>query len=202
MTTAFWDDRYSDTDYVYGIEPNDFLAAEAHRLPKGRVLCLAEGQGRNATYLAALGFTVTAVDQSAVGLTKAQELAAQSGVQIETIQADLAQFMIEPASWDGIVSIFAHTPPPLRHRIHHQVEQGLKPGGLFILEAYTKRHLEMEGIGGPPSHMAEMLMSLADLQQELEGLTILIGQEIERVVNEGKYHQGNSAVVQIVAAKI
>ncbi len=87
---SFWDDRYKVEDYVYGREPNDFLRAEAHRIAPGRVLCLAEGEGRNAVFLAGLGHQVTAVDQSIEGLRKADRLAREHGVEITTVQADLA----------------------------------------------------------------------------------------------------------------
>src|SRR5580765_5907093 len=105
-----WDDRYAAPGWAFGDQPNDFLREEAHRLPaRGRVLCLAEGQGRNAVYLATLGHDVTAMDQSAVGMGRAAELAAAHGVTIHTEVGDLTDFVIEPAAWDAIVSIYAHT---------------------------------------------------------------------------------------------
>ena len=84
-----WDQRYAVGEYVYGTRPNDFLTSVVDRLPMGRVLCLAEGEGRNAVFLAEQGFEVTAVDSSAVGLAKARKLAGQRGVHIETVVADL-----------------------------------------------------------------------------------------------------------------
>ena len=102
-----WNERYAEAGYAYGTEPNDFLVAHAAQIPPGRVLCLAEGQGRNAVWLAQQGYDVTAVDLSEVGLAKAQQLAAERGVQLTTIQADLAQFTIEPQTWDGIVSRYS-----------------------------------------------------------------------------------------------
>lgn len=92
MEQPTWDERYDGADYVYGTEPNEFLVSQIGQLPPGRVLCLAEGEGRNAVFLAEHGFAVTAVDQSAVGLAKAERLAAQRGVHIETVVADLAEF--------------------------------------------------------------------------------------------------------------
>lgn len=197
----FWDERYSEAGFAYGIHPNDFLAAEAHRIPAGRVLCLAEGEGRNAVHLAKLGYDVTGVDQSAVGLEKASALAQQQGVAISTAVADLATFKIEPSAWEGIVSISAHLPPVIRQRNHRQVVAGLKPGGVFILEAYTERHLDIGGIGGPKREQKDMFMSLNTLRTELAGLSFVVAQEIERDVNEGRYHKGRGAVVQIIARK-
>lgn len=196
-----WDERYSAEDYAYGTEPNDFLAAHVHMLPKGRVLSLAEGEGRNAVFLAAQGYKVTAVDQSAVGLAKARRLAEEKGVAIETIEADLGDFDIEPQSWDAIVSISAHVPKSIRQGLHRRVVEGLKPGGVLLLEAYTPRQLETAGKGGPGPDQRDRFMTLADLHEELDGLDFKIARETERDVNEGKYHSGPGAVVQILARK-
>src|SRR5688500_3550918 len=92
-----WDERYSDADFVYGKKPNDFLASLGLKSEgKQRVLCLAEGEGRNAVYLAQLGFEVLAVDQSMVGLKKALRLAEEKNVNIEIQQADLSSYRIKP----------------------------------------------------------------------------------------------------------
>lgn len=198
MGQPTWDERYDGADYVYGTEPNDFLVSQLGNLPPGRVLCLAEGEGRNAVFLAEHGFAVTAVDQSVVGLAKAERLAAQRGVQIETIVADLADFSIAPRSWDGIVSIFAHTSPPVRRHVHSEVVRGLKQGGAFLLEAYRPEQLEYK-TGGPP--VVEMMMTLLMLQAELPGLDFEYAEESIRDVHEGKLHVGQGAVVQLLARK-
>lgn len=193
-----WDERYGADDYAYGTEPNGFLASVAERIPKGKVLCLAEGEGRNAVYLASLGYEVTAVDSSAVGMAKANKLAKERGVQIKTIVADLAQFDIERESWDGIVSIFCHVPPAIREPLHRKVVAGLKHGGVLVLEAYRPKQIEY-GTGGPP--VPELTMTLDSLNRELEGLEFQHAQELDRDVTEGLYHTGTGAVVQVVAVK-
>jgi SAM-dependent methyltransferase len=195
-----WDERYKEDGFAYGTAPNDFLKSMYSRIPAGgRVLCLAEGEGRNAVFLAKQGYAVTAVDQSPVGLEKAQRLADENGVTISTIVADLADYDLGNEVWDGIVSIAVHVPAKLRKQIHGRVVDALKAGGVFILEAYTERHLEMSGVGGPSQK--ELLMSLEALESELDGLEFDVAREIERSMSEGKYHQGESAVVQFVARK-
>jgi SAM-dependent methyltransferase len=197
-----WDERYSEQGFAYGTEPNDFLRAEYSRIPEsGKVLCLAEGEGRNAVFLAKHGYSVTAVDLSEVGLQKAQKFAADSGVDIETIVADLDDYDPGVEAWDGIVSIWVHVPVALRKRLHRQLVSALKPGGILILESYTERHIEMDGIGGPPPSQRELFMSLYELEEELEGLEFIIGAETDRIISEGRYHVGESAVVQVVARK-
>ena len=195
-----WNQRYGEPGFAYGTEPNDFLAANAERyLPRnGEILSLAEGEGRNAVYLAGLGFRVTGVDSSAVGLDKARALAEQRGVDIHTVVADLADFDLGVGRWDGIVSIWCHTPAGLRRRLHRAVVAALRPGGVLLLEAYTPDQLAYK-TGGPPA--AELMMTLAAVREELAGLDFLAGEEKVREVHEGRYHDGMSAVVQVVARK-
>lgn len=193
-----WDQRYSTDEFVYGKMPNDFLTSVINRIPKGNVLCLAEGEGRNAVYLAKQGFHVLAVDGSAVGLEKADKLAEENGVRIETQIADLACFEIEPEKWDAIVSIFAHVPSGIRKALHRKVVKGLRSGGVFVLEAYTPEQLKLK-TGGPPTE--DMMMSLESLRQELDGLEFMHAVETTRDIVEGKFHVGRGAVVQIFALK-
>jgi SAM-dependent methyltransferase len=195
---AMWDERYSEEGWAYGTEPNDFLAEVCERIPPGSVLCLGEGEGRNAVHLAGRGHAVTAVDASGVGLAKAAALATERGARITTVQADLSSFRIEPAHWQGIVSIWCHLPQPLRREVHGRCVAGLAPGGVLVLEAYTPDQLS-HGTGGPPT--VALLMTLAELREEFRGLRLEIGRELERDVCEGRYHDGRSAVVQILALK-
>lgn len=199
MDANFWDQRYSGEELVYGSEPNDFLVESAAAIPPGPVLCLAEGEGRNAVWLAGRGHPVTAVDQSAVALAKARALAAARGVRLETVVADLARFTIGAGAWAGIISIWGHLPPPLRRSVHAQVARGLRPGGVFILEAYTPAQLAF-GTGGPRN--VELLMAAAGLREELEGLECEILRECEREVCEGTKHSGRAAVVQVLARRL
>lgn len=193
-----WDERYSQPGFVYGTEPNEFLASVAARIPIGPVLSLGEGEGRNAAFLASLGHRVLAVDQSEVGLAKARRLAADRGLTIETRAADLADFSIEPESWTGVVSIFCHLPRHIRVPLYASVVRGLRPGGVLVLEAYTPRQLERD-TGGPKD--PDMLMTRAALEEELAGLEFMHVLELDREVREGAYHTGMASVVQVVARR-
>ena len=194
-----FDQRYGTDEYWYGTLPNDFLKEHVAALPPGgRVLCLGEGEGRNAVFLAALGFEVVALDASAVGLAKAQRLAGERGVTITTLCADLADFDLGSDAWDGVVSIWCHLPPALRARIHRDVGRALRMGGAFLLEAYTPAQLEFK-TGGPQS--VELLPTLVALREELVGLEFELALERERDVREGRGHGGRSAVVQIIARR-
>ncbi|MEM6993431.1 MAG: class I SAM-dependent methyltransferase [Myxococcota bacterium] len=193
-----WDERYSAEEYAYGTQPNDFLRANVAALPMGRVLSLAEGEGRNAVYLAQQGYTVTGVDASSVGLDKGRRLARSRGVEVELIQADINAFELGEGRWDAIVSIFF----PLAHRqrsvLYDRVTRGLKSGGVFLMEAYTPRQLD-HGTGGGKS--VEFMQSCESLRSELAGLTFDHLEEVEREVLEGQYHTGLSSVLQVIARK-
>lgn len=194
-----WDERYKDAAYLYGTEPNDFLREAVSYLPaNGELLSLAEGEGRNAVFLAEQGFRVTGVDGSRVGLDKAEQLARDRGVQIQTILSDLADFDMGEQRWDAIVSIWFHCPSELRARLHRAVIAALKPGGVFILESYTPEQLQYR-TGGPSN--ADWLLSLSDARRELDGLEFVIAEEKVREVREGTLHGGTSAVVRIVARR-
>jgi len=193
-----WDARFAEPGYAYGSEPNAFLVEVAGRIPAGPVLSLGEGEGRNAVFLAGRGHAVVAVDASAVGLAKAAARARERGVPLTPVVADLAGYPIEPEAWSGIVSIFVHLPADVRRRLYAAVAQGLRPGGVFVLEAYTPRQLAF-GTGGPRD--AARLATLDDVREDLAGLDLQIGREVERDVTEGTYHWGRAAVVQVLARK-
>lgn len=193
-----WDRRYAEEGWAYGTEPNDFLREVADRLPDGDALCLAEGEGRNAVFLAAgRAGRVIAVDRSGVGLAKAEQLAEARGVALEAVVADLATYE-PPGELAVVTSIWAHVPPDVRRALHAKVVAALRPGGAMVLEAYTPAQVG-RGTGGPPD--PAFTMTLDGLREELAGLDFAIGRELEREVREGRYHQGPSSVVQVLAFK-
>ncbi|MEO5959028.1 MAG: class I SAM-dependent methyltransferase [Opitutaceae bacterium] len=199
LDATFWNDRYGSADYFYGTTPNDFLVTVAKEIPAGPVLCLAEGEGRNATFLAGRGHAVTAVDLSPAGLAKARALAQTHGVPLTTIATDLAEFEIVPQAWSGIVAIFMHLPPALRRTVLARAAGGLQPGGVFVMEAYTPAQLG-RGTGGPRD--ITLLPTLAALKEELgDNLDWLVARELDRDVQEGGGHTGWSAVVQVLARR-
>lgn len=195
---AMWDERYGSEHYLYGVEPNAFLVANEPSLPQGRVLCLADGEGRNSVFLAATGRCVTSVELTEAGTTKARKLAAERDVVVDAIVADLADYDLGPGRWDVIVSIFAHMPPAIRARLHRRVVEALRPGGLFLLEAYTPEQIG-RGTGGPSS--AELMMTAEALRVELAPLEFLHLVETDREVVEGTAHTGVGSVVQVLARK-
>lgn len=192
-----WNQRYDSHEFAYGTEPNSFLVQNA-KLLSGPVLCLAEGEGRNAVFLASLGLEVLGVDGSEVGLAKAQKLAASRGLSIRTEVVDLATYEPKEEFYGSVVSISAHLPRSNRERLHRLVERCLKPGGIMLLEAYTKAQLA-RNTGGPKD--PDMLMARVDIEQEFPNCEPIISQEIDREVVEGTFHTGLASVVQFLARK-
>ncbi len=193
-----WDKTYATDIYVYGEEPNTFLATHYHHIPAGNILCLADGEGRNSVFLAKLGYNVTAVDLSSTGIEKAIKLAARHNVTVNYIHADLAKFDLGDNKWDGIVSIFCHLPPVIRQSLHQRIVRSLKPNGIYIVEGYTPEQLNYQ-TGGPPD--IKMMLSQSVIKKELCELEFLHLRELERKVLEGINHKGFGHVVQAIGKK-
>lgn len=191
---SFWNQRYAGNRFVYGTEPNSFLA-EHSGLLAGPVLSLSEGEGRNAVFLAALGLDVLGVDISSVGLEKARQLAQSRGVKIRTEVADLATYEPGEARFGAVISIFAHLPGAIRQRLYPLIEKSLKPDGVIVLEAYAENQLSRD-TGGPKD--ADMLMTVEKIRREFPTLEPILLHEVERNVSEGEGHTGMASVVQFV----
>ena len=195
---SFWDEKYDADEFMYGKEPNDFLRNNVDALPHGKVLCLADGEGRNSVFIASTGRAVWSVDLSTQGPLKTHRLAAERGVEVTAESADLADYDLGENRWDAIVSIFAHMPIDVRKDLHKRVATALKPGGVFLLEAYTPSQVG-RGTGGPQD--PALTMQLNALKEELAPLTFVVAQDIERNVVEGIGHTGMASVVQVIARK-
>ena len=195
----FWEQRYSEQDFAYGTEPNAFLASCADRIPfPCKALAIADGEGRNGVWLAQHGCEVSSVDYSQAGVKKSQALAAELGVSINAICADLNDWSWPVNEYDLAISIFAHFPPDMRKTVHKKLIDALKPGGTLILEAYHPTQLEYK-TGGP--QVAEMMYDVATLKADFAGNEILQLEDLVAEVSEGKYHFGQGAVTRLVLKK-
>jgi cyclopropane fatty-acyl-phospholipid synthase-like methyltransferase len=195
-----WNQRYAANDYLFGKAPNHFLASQKARLRPGmRALSIADGEGRNGTWLAEQGADVLSVDFSDVALKKAARLADERGVKIRTLLADIAAWDWAGAPFDLIVAIFIQfADPTLRTKIFASIKKNLVPGGIVLLEGYRPKQLEYR-TGGPP--IAENLYTAALLRETFADLEILQLEEYDAVINEGAAHSGMSALVDLVARK-
>lgn len=197
----FWDQRFAEPGFKYGTEPNAFLQQQAaHLTPGSRVLLPGDGEGRNGVWLAEQGHHVTSVDSSAVGLKKANELAAQRGVALTTQLADLVHWAPQPASFDALVIVFAHLPESFRRAAHRRLALGLKLGGRLILEAFHPEQLR-HGSGGPKD--VTMLYCPEQLSDDFAAL--LAPDHVwhgEVTLSEGPGHQGLANVTRWAGEKL
>lgn len=198
--SLFWDERFAEPGYKYGRAPNAFLREQAAGLKAaGRVLVPGDGEGRNGVWLAGQGHAVLSVDSSSVGLAKAQALAAEGGVVIETVVADLADWTPPAPAWDALVLIYLHLPAALRTPVHRRLAEALAPGALVIVEAFHPDQLGRSS-GGPKD--ADMLYTLAQLRADFDPLCDeLLGWQGEVPLDEGPGHQGAGLVTRYVARR-
>lgn len=179
-----WDKTYARVDYVFGKDPANFLVQQVNRLPKGKALDIAVGEGRNAVYLAKKGFSVDGVDISLVGLKKASRLAAENGVKIQTINADLNTYKIKPDTYSVILNFYY-----LQRSLFSQIKAGLKKGGVIVFETHTMDQLKLVKQG---SWERDFLLEPGELRKVFSDFEILHYSE----TNDGK-----NAVASLVARK-
>jgi len=174
-----WNARYAQKELVWTAEPNRRFAAEVAGLEPGRALDLACGEGRNAVWLAGLGWRVTGVDFSDVALGKAAELAASRGVEVDWVVADLLEYEPEPRAFDLVVMLYLQLP---REELLHAVRAGadaVAPGGTLLVLGHDTTNLA-GGHGGPKD--ASVLYTAGDLVPELGGLEVERAEAVERTV--------------------
>ena len=193
--SAFWDQRFAEPGYKYGTQPNAWLQCEAHRFaPGSRVLVPGDGEGRNGVWLSEQGHRVQSVDSSSVGLAKARALAAERGVAIDTLCADLADWVPPAASVDAVVLVFVHLRPALRTLVHQRLAQALVPGGWLLIEAFHPGQLGRPS-GGPKE--PDMLFTHELLRTDFAGLLDEVSAwHGEVLLDEGPGHQGAALVTR------
>ena len=202
----FWNERYGQEAYVYGVEPNRFFEEVlTTRIRKpGKILLPAEGEGRNAVFAATLGWDVEAFDISEAGRMKAHQLATDWHVSINYEVADFDQKDIPPASFDAVGLIYAHFHEDVRPYYFRKVFEALKPGGIVVMELFSKNHLAFNMVnpeaGGPKDQA--LLVSVEDVANEFSGLKIHQLEEVEIELAEGLYHRGRSAVIRFIGEKL
>lgn len=200
MSKTVWDKQFSAEHYVYGETPNAFIKEMYKHFPKGsRIAAFAEGEGRNAAFLAK-DHHVTAFDQSVVGLKKTRKLGKKLGVSenIETVEMDLTQEHVEAEKFNGAILVFGHVPKTVQHDLFTNIIRSLKPGGIFIFEVYSEKQLKYR-TGGPGD--VSLLYSPEMILQELNALFPLHFYYGEATRYEGDKHTGKCHVIQGVFRK-
>lgn len=201
-----WESKYQDSEYIYGKKPSKFLLEceefiDSHLLQdrgeNPKALLLGCGEGRNLVHLAKKGFDCKGVDLARNALNKAQKLLDHFSVSAKLEMTDLLKMPWPEQDYDLITSLWLHLPKGARSEVYKNAKKSLKPGGIFLLEAFRKEQKNYEG--GPPTD--KIMPSLAELQEEFKDWQIELAQEIDREISEGKEHRGIVASVQFLAIK-
>ncbi len=192
MRPEDWDRRYAEKDLLWSATPNRVLVAEAAGLPPGRALDLACGEGRNAIWLAELGWRVTAVDFSEVAIAKAQTKAAEHAVDVDFLCADLLDYEPEIEAYDLVVVLFLQLTVEERRPVLSLAAGALAPGGTFLLVGHDSTNLT-DGVGGPSE--PTVLYTPDDIIAELPELEIEKAERILRDV-EGEDRPAIDALVR------
>jgi len=176
-----WNSKYETEVYLFGEKPIPFLADNVHLLPKGKVLDIAMGEGRNGVYLATQGFEVLGLDISEKGLEKAHNLAKKNKVTIETKVVDLESFTLEPNSYDVILCTYY-----MQKDLFKQFQSALKPGGMIVVETYNVDYLKYAQFS------RKWALDTNEMLDIFKGL---------RVIRYQDYDDGKEAYSSIIAQK-
>jgi len=195
---TFWDDRYRESEFAYGKEPNKFFAEWINSAEPGKIFLPAEGEGRNAVYAATLGWDVYAVDYSKKGREKAFQLAEEFNVAINYRLESLENVQLSKNTFDVSALIYVHLPEAVFNYLINTISKSLKPGGQLIIEGYSKKQLTKSS-GGPKNE--SLLYDITRIKEILTDYTINHLQETNIHLNEGVYHRGEASVIRAVATK-
>ncbi len=199
-----WNDRYSNEEFAYGTEPNNYLKEQLEKLEPGTILFPAEGEGRNAVFAATKGWEVSAFDISNAGKNKALQLADHQNVAIDYQVGELQTLNFQAEQFDVIALIYAHFPADIKSPIHRMLDQYLRKGGVIIFEAFSKSHLDYiaknEKVGGPKD--IGSLFSTDEIKADFPNYEIIQLEETEIELNEGLFHNGTGSVIRFVGRKL
>ena len=199
----FWNERYKVEGSAYGHEPNEFFKQQLTKLKPGKILLPAEGEGRNAVFASKMGWQVFAFDQSEAGKIKAEILARQHEVEINYVVGEFEEIEFNQESFDCIGLIYAHFSTEKKSRYHQTLDRYLKKGGCIILEAFSKKNLELNSLGinsnGPKD--LGMLFSADEIKKYFRNYEIIELKEENIDLDEGRYHKGRSTVIRFVGRK-
>jgi|APHM01.1.fsa_nt_gi Cyclopropane fatty acid synthase and related methyltransferases len=194
---SFWNNRFDTPDLVYGAEPNAFIRTAADTWLSGAqdVLDLGAGEGRNSVFLARRGHAVTAVDYAKEGLRKTRRLGDEADISIDTIEADVRDWIPE-RTWDAVVVTFLHLSPAEQPALYDRIQEYLVPGGFLLAEWFRpEQRTENYTSGGPPD--PDMMVAPDELRGHFPATGIKRLDAEEPVLKEGM-HQGLAATVRFV----
>jgi SAM-dependent methyltransferase len=198
MNADFWNQRYSEEGWAYGEGPNEFFRCWLAYHKPGRLLLPCEGEGRQALYAARKGWQVEAFDLSEAGMNKALSRAKSENLQIVYRVGDASNYHSPPV-FDGVASIYAHLPVEVRRQAHRNLVSALKEGGWLLLEGFHTDQLGKPS--GGPQQQPDMLFRSELLEEDFQGMEVLLNQVLTTRLDEGKYHRGEASICRFIARK-
>jgi len=195
----FWNEKFSREGYLYGKRPNAFIESCSNYFDRKKsFLCLGEGEGRNAIYFAKKGFDITALDASDIGLKKLEEFAKYESVHVKTKCIDLNKW--DPnKKYGSIVASYLHMHKDDRKPLFEKIENSLERDGVFIGEFFSIKQLNYSS-GGPKD--IDLLYTVDDFLDNFNRCEKIKVEEILTNLDEGKGHQGEASVIQVVIKKL
>lgn len=179
MDRSAWDERYAQQESVWGGSANVFVVRALEARVPGRALDLACGEGRNALWLAELGWRVTAVDFSAVALAKGRAQADAAGVSVDWVEADVTEFQPEAGAFDAVVIAYLQLPVTVVKPVIARAAAAVAPRGVLIVVSHDAANLA-EGVGGPQD--PSVLHTVPQLVDAVAPLTVVQAERVERRV--------------------
>lgn len=201
--TTRWNERYSQEEYAFGTDPNEYIKEQLPLLVPGKILFPADGEGRNGVYAAKLGWEVFCFDLSIEGKKKAVQLADKNRVKIDYQVGDLHSVNFQENQFDAVALIYAHFSKEDRELYYAAFDRFLKNEGYFIIEVFSKKHIDYvtanEKVGGPRE--PDLLLSEEEIKKLLPNYEIIALEETEVDLKEGLYHIGKGSVIRFVGKK-
>jgi len=198
---AFWNEKFQTKNFIYGEAPNNFIKENTDLLlTTNNILCLAEGEGRNAIYLADKGLNVEALDISDIALLKLRRRAKEHYVFIKT-RHTLFEYWEPEQCYDAVVCTYFQLPKQNQKMLFEKALMALNPNGYFIAELFSESQIHFSS--GGPKNIA-LLYDLNDILDTVKVLPYKIHKLAQEVVvlNEGDRHVGRASVIRILLQKL
>ena len=193
-----WDERYSQTDLIYGKEPNQYFKEIIDTLEPGKLFMPGDGEGRNSIYAAKYNWKVTSVDFSSVAINKAKYYSEHDDVNVEIINSDLLEYKYPQNYYDATGIIFLHLQSPEKEIIHENIVDSIKPGGSVIIEVFSNDQLRHSS-GGPRNKNA--LYSIEEIAEYYKNFDLIELAEKQIELKESKSHWGPATVIRLYGIK-
>lgn len=196
----FWNAKFQGERLLYGEKPNDFVVQNFELLSNAKtVMCLGEGEGRNAIFLADKGLEVEALDASDVALFKLRKRAKENYLFIKIRHTLLDYWEPEPL-YDAVVCTYLHLPKQHQKMLFEKAVMALRDEGIFIAELFSESQINFHS--GGPKNIALLydFNDVLDILKTLPCTTLKLSQEVI-LLNEGENHQGRGSVIRIILKK-